>query len=67
MSPYLADDKTVLTPLEREGLSFLARARTHLRSGQTYQLETEECRWISRFLVEAMDERYGPFGIEAAA
>ena len=67
MSPQLAEAKTGLTPFEHEGLALLASARTHLRSPQTYMMETEECRWVSQFMNEVLDRRYGPIEMEVAS
>ena len=52
---------------KREAVSFLKAVDTRWRSGQTYMLETEECRWTYRLMSDVIDERYGAIGFEVAA
>ena len=52
---------------KREAVSFLKAVDTRWRSGQTYMLETEECRWAYRLMNEVIDDRYGAIEIEVAA
>ena len=69
MSPYLAEkpQDEAIAQFRREAVAFLKCVDTRWRSGQTYMMETEDCRWTYRLMSEVIEDRYRPIEMEVAA
>jgi hypothetical protein len=48
-----------------EVIGLIEVSQLHLRTGQTYMMEDESCRWFARLIDEAMAEVYGPRQVAA--